>query len=457
MTLVVSNAGTPVSRGSAGATWQIEGGVPLTGTVPIAGFKHALVSVLAGAVAIGGRVRIANVPDLDDTRVLCASVRHLGGIARHDRDRALLELDLAGLTGTELPSELSTRVHGTLYLVPAVLARTGQVRAAGFGGCRIGSAAGGARPVGHIVDVLRRFGAQADADGEELVATADRLTGTDIDMRDYMDDPVLMTGPLYSGATKTALIAAMAAQGRSVIHHPYPKPDVTELIASARAAGVRVEQDESSITVHGTGRRVADYAHRLPADGLEALTYLTCSRYLAADDLRLTGMVPGDLTGIAAEVRALAAMGVELHWADDGALVARSGGGPLRAVDVTVASRGIFSDAQPFLTLLLTGADGPARIRDTVWHNRFQYATQLVELGADITVSAGEARVRPARPARAGRTLQASDVRGAAVLVLAALGIAGPTTVHGVAHLDRGYDDLLGKLIKVGAQITPAG
>ncbi|MGW1059912.1 hypothetical protein [Micromonospora rubida] len=449
--MVVRNARAPKSSNLT--TWRIQGGRPLAGAIPIAGFKHALVSVLAGAVAVGGRVSLANVPDLDDTRVLCDAVEHLGGTALHDPARATVELDLTGLTGAEVPSELSTRVHGTLYLVPALLARTGRVRAAGFGGCRIGASAGGARPVHHIVDVLRRFGAEVDAEGEDLFATADRLTGIEIDMRDYMDDPLLMTGPLYSGATKTALLVAAAAEGSSVIHHPYPKPDVTELVASLQAAGIAVEQGPTSVTIHGTGRRDACYVHRLPADGLEALTYLTGALHLAGD-LRLTGVGPADLAGIAAEVDVLAAMGVGLSWNADGDLIARAGREPLRATDVTVASRGVFSDAQPFLTLLLTGADGPARVRDTVWHNRFQYATQLTALGADITLSPGEALVRPRRPDRAGQVLQAMDVRGAAVLVLAALGVDGPTTVHGVSHLARGYDDLFGKLTRVGARIT---
>ncbi|HEU5160832.1 MAG TPA: hypothetical protein VFU43_27795 [Streptosporangiaceae bacterium] len=433
---------------------QVRGGRPLYGTVRIAGFKHALVSVLAGAVAVGDRVRLANVPDVEDTRVLVEAIRRCGGHARHDRGDGVLDLDLAGMTGAELPPELSGRVHGSLYLVPGLLARCGRVRAAGFGGCRIGAAAaGGERPLHHVAEVLERFGARVRLDGDELVATADTLVGTDIDLREFMSDPVAMTGPLYSGATKTAILAAAGAEGRSVLRHPYPKPDVTELIASLAAAGLRADRGPDALTIHGTGRRRARYRHRLPADVLEALTFLTAALHVSGR-LRLSGVAAADLAGMAAERKVLEAMGVLLDWTPDGELTATATASPLRARDLVVASRGVFSDAQPFLTLLLTGADGPATVRDTVWESRFQYAAELVRLGADISVASGEARVHPRRPTRTGATLTARDVRGAAVLVLAALGVDGVTTIHGVEHLARGYDDLFGKLTAVGADIT---
>lgn len=435
---------------------QVRGGRPLRGAVHIAGFKHALVSVLAGAVAVGETVQLVNVPDVEDTRVLVEAIRCCGGQARHDRAAGTLDLDLRELSGTELPPALSSRVHGTLYLVPGLLARCGQVRAAGFGGCRIGPAAGGERPLRHVVDVLERFGARVRLTGDELVAAADPLVAAEIDLREFMADPAAMTGPLYSGATKTAILAAAGAQGRTVLRYPYPKPDVTELVTSLVAAGLRVEHTAETLTIHGTGRRRACYRHRLPADVLEALTFLTAALYVSGE-LRLSGVAAGDLAGMAAERDVLAAMGVRLDWTPAGELVATARSRPLRSRDLVVASRGVFSDAQPFLTLLLTGADGPARVRDTVWESRFQYAAELVRMGADISVAPGEALVRPRRPARGGATLTARDVRGAAVLVLAALGVDGVTTIHGVEHLARGYDDLFGKLAAVGADITVTG
>lgn len=440
-----------------GTTVAVRGGRPLGGRVRISGFKHSLVSVLAAAVAVGGDVRLENVPDIEDTRVLCAILSRCGGRVSHDPSQATLDLRLDGVHGGEIPPELSDRIHGSIYLVPALLARTGRAAAAGFGGCRIGdSGDAGRRPVHHVVEVLARFGADAAVRDEGLTATAHRLVGTTVDLRDFMSDRELMTGPLYSGATKTALIAAAAAHGTSAIRYPYPKPDVTELVAALRAAGIRVDGADGSAqyVVHGQGPHRADFTRRLPADGLEVLTFLTCSVHLRSR-LLLTGVTPDDLRGIAAEIDFLRAMGIEPTWTEHGDLYAQRPDGPVRAHDAVVASRGIFSDAQPFLSLLLTGADAPATVRDTVWPDRFAYASELTALGADIAATdSGSATIRPRTPSRGGLTVHATELRGAATLLLAALGIDGTTVIEGVDHLDRGYDDLIGKLIALGGDIA---
>lgn len=436
----------------------VDGGGRLSGTVVTSGFKHALVTVTAAAALGGGTVRIANCPDITETRVLCRLLTELGGLAEYTA--GTLTVNAAALRGSRLDPDTASRIHGAVYLLPALLARAGTVRMPAAGGCRIGTGPGGRRPVEQYMGVLKRFGADSRVmpDGA-LDVTAPRLTGCTLDLLDYTADRRLRTGPLYSGATKMALLTAAAAHGTSVLRHPYPKPDVTALVTALRGLGADIEEPAADmLVVHGRGVAALDQdtEHTLVPDLIEVVTWLCAGVLYARDRLRVTGPnMAGALTALAPELRVLEQMGVRPEPESDAVTVRAAE--RLRPTDVLVASHGVFSDSQPFLALLAAHAEGTSTLTETVWGNRFGYLSDLNALGTRMSRSGQVLTVEgPHRPRHVGRRLHAGDLRAAAVLLLAALAVPGRTVVDGTHHLSRGYRDLPGDLNALGATITTA-
>ncbi|WP_329576577.1 hypothetical protein OG500_03935 [Kitasatospora sp. NBC_01250] len=426
----------------------------------MSGFKHSLVTVTAAALAARAPVRIDNCPDIAETRVLADLIDRLGG--RADYGDGTLVVDADGLHTAELPAEASA-IHGSVYLLPALLARFGRAAVAATGGCRIGDDPGGRRPVEQYVGVLERFGAQAAvlADGG-LRVTAGKLRGCEIDLLDYTADRAVRTGPHYSGATKMALLTAAVAEGVSVLHHPYPKPDVTDLLDVLRQLGLDVEvRADGAIVVAGRGSHGLDRPaqHVLVPDLIEVVTWVCAGTLLGEGRLtvRGTGMHRA-ATALAPELEVFDRLGVDLGLGTGlGAeeLTVRPAR-RLRPVDVTVASHGVFSDSQPFLALLAALAEGTSTIAETVWTGRFGYAPGLAALGVRLRQDGRTLTVHgPSAPSRAARAVHAPDLRAAAVLLLAALAAPGSTVLTGTHHLRRGYPDLPAALRALGADVRP--
>ncbi|MFE3738129.1 hypothetical protein [Streptomyces sp. NPDC059134] len=453
------DASSPSPPGPA-PYWDIDIGPRLADEVRMSGFKHLMVGCLAAACLSEEPWEVRNAPDLTDRQALAGMARALG--ARVDIDAAAerVRIDAAPLTGHRVPADWSARVHGGAYLLPVLLARHGRVESGAHGGCRIGGGHRGGRPVEHIARVLERFGATCVTDDGGLTATAPRgLRGAVIDLADFSTpDPCdgLPTGPHYSGATKTALLAAAAARGTTVLRHPYPKPDARELARVLALAGVAVDVTPDVIEVQGADGPIGGASLTLPSDLLEVITFITASVLLDQElTLRLThAEVVRD--GLAPELRHLARIGVPLRW-DGDLLRIRPAVGPLAPDRVVAASHLVYSDAQPLFALLLLAASAPSTLVETVWSGRFGYVDGLRSMGALLAVHGQELRIRPGALRPASGPLRGNDLRAAAALLLAALAVGTPHRLYGVEHLARGYARLPAKLRALGARITPGG
>ncbi|MFD7069057.1 hypothetical protein ACFV97_17745 [Streptomyces sp. NPDC059913] len=440
-----------------GAGLSVRGGNRLSGAVRTSGFKHSLVTVAAAAAAADAPVRIDNCPDIVETSVLSELFRALGGSAEHGD--GTLVLDASGITGADLPAGLAHRIHGSAYLLPALLSRAKRVRMPPSGGCRLGEGQHG-RPAEHFVSVLERFGATGRMlpDGG-LELTAERLTGCTVDLLDYTANRAVITGSTYSGATKTALLAASVAHGTTTLHHPYRKSDVTDLMVVLRDLGADIEiTGPETLVIQGRGPGTLRHPvrHTLVPDLIEVVTWICAGTLLADGPLHVAG--PGmhrAVRVLGPEFELLERMGVRVDTSLAG-LTVHPAQGPLRPVDFTAASRGVFSDNQPFFALLGAYATGSTTITDAVWANRFGYAPGLAALGMHVTHDGRSLRIDgPRPPHRAGQHLRATDLRAAAVLLLAALAVPGRTTLAETHHLARGYRDLAADLRGLGADITP--
>lgn len=424
------------------------------GTLRPAGYKHAAVPILCLGAVLDRRVCVDNVPDVEDLRVLRAMIGELDGHCEITGRR--MHVGGRALRKTELPAALAGRIHGSLYLVPPLLGATGQVSFAETGGCRIGGGPGGARPVAHILAVLERFGASFSVDGQRTTGRCRGYRACDIDIMEFSDRKDVMTGPYVSGATKAAVLAAVLVdEGTTRIRNPYFKSDVTELVAFLAHIGIGAFWEGKDIVIEGRARARSGSPdpHCIAADVSEVMTHVAGAAYNGYA-VRLEG-VPCDRLrqGLAAELALLADMGIELTLGSDSIEVTPPAA--VRSVDVEVISASIHSDHQPLIALLLTRGSRAATIRESVWRGRFQYAHGLRALGARMDMDDVQLTVHPSRLDRHDVEVHAQDVRAAAVLLLAALGTGGRTVIRGVEHLARGYEDLPGALVRLGADIRP--
>jgi UDP-N-acetylglucosamine 1-carboxyvinyltransferase len=436
-----------------GDALRINGPATLAGDVYVGGFKHLLVGAVAAALLGREAVSLRNCPDILELSVLSDLLAALGGtVTRRD---SRLDLEFDRLHDGSLDPDLCRSIHGAVYLVPGLLSRFGAARLPLTGGCRIGAAPQGERPVGHYVEVLERFGAKARLLNHVLEVTCHRMRGCTIDMRDFTTDPKVLTGPLYSGATKYAILCAIAAQGTSRIRHPYPKLDVVELVELMRRMGGEVHyESDDAIVVEGRGSDALDQraVYELPADLIELVTWIAVAA-TTDSDLRVHGAeMSRALDGLTAERAVWHRMGISVDCVGNVLTVNRAA--RLSATSITAASHDIYSDSQPFFTLLATHASGESVVRDRVWAGRFRFVDGLQRMGAHITRCEDTMVVTgPCVPYKPEQHIVATDLRAAAVLVTAALGVSGRTTIAGCSHLRRGYADLPGVLRRLGADI----
>jgi len=438
---------------------RVDGRGMTGGTVRVGGFKHALVSLVATSVAAGVPVEIGGAPEILETRIFAEILNACG--ARAESSPGRLRIDPRGLSRAEVPEELSRQIHGAAYLIPAFLARLGEVRIGHIGGCRIGPASeGGSRPLRHMLAVLERLGARFRTVDGQLVGEARALRPARVDIREFSIAEGFLAGPYISGATKTALIgAAGVPSGEVEILHPYGKPDVTEAAGFLALAGRRVEWEGPSLRIAGGPPCAAAEPLRvdLPPDLCEVLTFIAAAVHRRVP-IRICDLDTGKLRqGMAPELRTLCEMGIELVWRERSLELADVSG--IRGLRLHVASTDtcIYSDNQPFFSLMLLGATGPSRVHEQVWTDRFSgWVPELVRLGARITAKDGVLEIEPSALRSHGLSLHAPDLRAAAVLVLAALGAEGVSTVSGVEHIGRGYQDFFPKLRGLGADITAA-
>jgi UDP-N-acetylglucosamine 1-carboxyvinyltransferase len=422
-------------------------------SIRVGGFKHALVSIVAGCVAQRGRLHLRNVPSIRETEILSRLLTSIGAyVDRCCSDE--LRIDCSTIDRCDVDAGLSAEIHGSLYLIPSLLVAMGRVRFETAGGCLIGDSANlGARPTHHILSVLKMFGATFRVENALLIGEVDALQHCEIDIMDYSDKRDLLTGPLVSGATKTAVIASLGASKLTTIRNPYWKPDVVELVKCISNAGHGTEWKSNSLEIAGRAfppeRRWSE--HCLISDLSEIITFIAFS-VMSGVSVGIEGLaVDAVRQGIAPELDLLERMEVPIVWLENGLRIDPPR--VVRSVDIDVTSVGIYSDHQPFFALMLMRGSRPAYIREHVWKSRFDYARELKKLGAIISIRDGEILIYPSHLRPTHETLVARDLRAAAALLIAGVSTRGHFQLSGAEHLERGYSNLIQNLSAFGAQL----
>ena len=410
---------------------RITGGAQLVGDICVSGSKNAALPEMAAAVLTPGPVTLHNVPRVTDTALMADIFALLGGEAK---GKGTVVLDTGGLTGTDVPDELGRRMRATIVLLGALLARFGHARVPRPGGDDIG-----ARRVEQHLRGLRQMGAHINETATEIVATAERLRG----------DRVVFDLPTVTG-TENILLAAVTAEGRTEIFNAAREPHVQDLCRLLVKMGARIEGvGTERLIVEGVGE-LAGAEHTVIADYLEAGTYAIAVA-AAGGELRIECTRPEDLQLLLLK---LEQAGAHVQTGDDWFRVGREPKTPLRPIDMsTWTFPGFPTDLQAQYMALMTQADGESVISEYVHENRFQHVRELAKMGAGVTVE-GRLHAIVHGPARLrGTELAIPDIRSGAALVIAALCAEGESLLRNAWHVERGYEDMVGKLSSVGARV----
>jgi len=413
----------------------ITGGAPLNGEIAISGAKNSAIKLMAASLLTDEPLRLTNMPRLADTRFLGALLRRLGTEVQelNGPDGPETVLTTAEITSAIAPYDLVRQMRASFNVLGPLVARTGQAKVSLPGGCAIG-----ARPVDLHLKALETLGAQIDLHEGYVYAQAPRgLKGAEIDF------------PFVSvGATEHALLAAALARGETVIANAACEPEIVDLADCLNAMGARVEGAGTPVIRILGVERLHGATHAVVADRIETGTYALAAA-MAGGEVRLTNTRWDFIESLLAKMEEA---GVGVERLNDG-MVIRRNGHRLAPVELTTDPYpGFATDLQAQFMALMTLADGESVIRETIFENRFMHAPELMRLGADVSVSGGEARVKGVERLT-GAPVMATDLRASVSLVIAGLAAQGETTVSRVYHLDRGFERLEEKLSACGAEV----
>ena len=410
----------------------IEGGRPLSGSVRVSGAKNAALPLMAAAIL--APLTLSNIPDLRDLATMGRLLTHMGGRVARDNER--MELDLSGLSRPEAPYQLVKTMRASSLVLGPLLARHGRARVSLPGGCAIGR-----RPLDRHLKALEAMGAIISLSGGyvEARAPAGGLRGADI----HFDD-VTVTG------TENLMLAAVLAQGRTTITGAAREPEVTDTARALLAMGAIISGlDTDRLIIDGVDE-LKPAAHTVMPDRIEAGTLIAAGA-LAGGRIEIKGPPHAALTAVYDKLREA---GVRLTLVGDDLIV--ESGLDVKSTDITTRPYpGFPTDMQAQFMAFMTIGDGVALINETIFENRFMHVSELVRLGAEITLEGRTAAVRGV-PRLSGAPMMATDLRASASLILAALAARGRSEISRVYHLDRGYDRLDEKLAALGADIQRA-
>jgi UDP-N-acetylglucosamine 1-carboxyvinyltransferase len=412
----------------------IRGGLPLAGTIPIAGAKNAALPLMAASLLTEETLTLGNLPELADIETMAALLSQHGVALTHSAaDPRELQLSAKDIASTTAPYDLVRKMRASFLVLGPLLARCGEARVSLPGGDEIG-----VRPVDLHIKGLQRLGAEVELRGGNIEARAPHgLKGAEIAF------------PSVSvGATEHLLMTAVLAEGESVLVNAAREPEITDLATCLVAMGAQIEGIGSDrLTVRGVSR-LHGARHTVIPDRIETGTYLMAVA-ATGGEVQLSG---ARLDHIEAVMRLLETADIRIREAEGGILVRRSTG-RIDGVDVmTEPYPGFPTDLQAQIMALMTIADGAAMITETIFENRFMHVPELMRLGANINVQGPSALVRGVKRL-AGAEVMATDLRASVSLVIAGLVAEGETVINGVHHLDRGYERLEEKLAACGARI----
>jgi UDP-N-acetylglucosamine 1-carboxyvinyltransferase len=418
----------------------IEGGLPLSGSVEPSGSKNGALPAMAAAILIDGPIRLDRVPLVDDVATLEAILNRLGVESKWTGpNRLTLTTDPKGPCRADY--DLVGKMRAGFCVLGPLLARRGSATVALPGGCSIGH-----RPVDLHLAGLTALGAKIKIEHGLVIATAERLQGAEIDLAGRFGSTVTGTANIMSAAT--------LAKGKTVIHHAAIEPELIDLGRLLIKLGAKIDGlGTDTVEIEGVDRLGAvDIEHRLIPDRIEAATLLLATA-VTGGSIELTGVAVATMT---ATVDCLATLGCQIQ-SEPNRIQLKAPSDRLQPASITTKPYpALPTDLQPIVAVAMSLADGKSQIHETIFPDRFGYLDELARLGAVVDWTPGLATINGVK-SLSGAELTGTDLRATAALVLGALAAKGKSRVHGLEHLDRGYEQLENKLRQLGAKIERVG
>lgn len=408
----------------------IQGGGRLEGALTIQGAKNSVLPILAASILHPGRTTLLGCPHLSDVEASIRILRHLGCKAGWEGEA--LVVDASTVDRWDIPDDMMREMRSSVVFLGAILARMGWAELSHPGGCELGP-----RPIDLHLTALRQLGAHLREESGCLRCTAQHMEGREI----VLNMPSV-------GATENVILAACGAAGETVLINAAREPEIADLQSYLQAMGCRVRGAGSS-TICIQGRQPThDVTHAIMPDRIVAATYLSAVA-AAGGEVELRRVCHGHLSTVAA---ALHAAGCRISG-EEGRLALRSEG-RLRAIGTvrTAPYPGFPTDAQAVLMAALLRAQGATVFVENIFENRYRHVDELCRMGADISV-AGRVAVITGVDALYGAQVRCTDLRGGAALLVAGLSAQGETRIGDIRHIQRGYEDPVGDLRALGAQI----
>jgi len=409
----------------------IRGGTPLHGSVNVSGAKNAALPLLLSSLLTDQECTWTNVPALQDIKTTLKLLRGLGVDVRWDESKGAARIQAAQLTSREADYDLVRTMRASVIVLGPLLARFGEAKVSLPGGCAIG-----ARPIDLHLFGFERLGAKIELENGYVLAKSDGLKGARIPF----EFPSV-------GATENVLMAAVLAEGETVMENCAREPEIVDLARALRAMGADISGEGSeTIRVKGQSKLLGCH-HRVMPDRIEAGTYLAAG-HATGGDVTVEGISPDELSAV---LEKFEEAGATLHRGKDSIRLVANG--RPKGTDVTTQPfPGFPTDMQAQFMSVMTVADGASVISETIFENRFMHVPELCRMGADITIRGNTAMVRGVT-GLTGAPVMATDLRASASLIICALAAQGQSRVRRIYHLDRGYERIEEKLSQLGAQV----
>ena len=413
----------------------VNGGKPLFGEVNISGAKNAAVAIIPAVILCDEPCQIENIPNISDVTLISKILQQMGAKVKRI-NRSTLYIDPTHIHSSSATTDLVRGMRASYYLLGALLGKYGKAKVALPGGCNFG-----VRPIDQHLKGCEALGAETRlVDGAIIEATCDEeegLVGTHI----YLD-------VVSVGATMNIMLAASRAKGLTVIENAAKEPHIVDLAnflnsmgADVRGAGTDVIKIRGVSAMHGI-------TYSIIPDQIEAGTYM-CAAAATRGKITITNITPKHLESISAKFRE---MGVKITEYDE-ALIFDATVKPLKRVNIkTMPHPGFPTDCQPQFTALLVSVPGTSIVNENVWDNRYQYISELMRMGAHISVEGRLAIIEGGTPLTAA-PVRATDLRAGAAMIVAALQVKGTTEISSIQYIERGYEDVVEKFRALGADI----
>lgn len=417
------------------AYYRINGGKRLEGAVTISGAKNAALAIIPAVILSGESCLLENLPEIEDVRIVEEILTSMGADISRTPDGSM-RIDPSGISTFSVTGEMVSSMRASYYLLGALLGRYKKAEIALPGGCAIGQ-----RPIDQHIKGMRALGADIVIQGGSVKARADRLRGAEI----YLD-------VVSVGATINIMLAAVAAEGQTIIANAAKEPHVVDVANFLNMMGANVKGAGTDVIRIQGGRRLHGCTYAVIPDQIEAGTFMIAAAATRGDVI-INNVIPTHLEAISAK---LMECGVTVTEGDDGRdfFIRVSADKRPRAVNIkTLPYPGFPTDLQQPMMALLATAEGNSFIMENIFENRFNHVPELAKMGASISISSRTATVEGVEKLY-GAPLCASDLRAGAALVIAALAAEGESTISQIYFIDRGYEFLEQKLRALGADIT---